>query len=99
MRKQLTGEPVAGEPHSGFGGRGRRPPSPTSIQRDIDPKDFGNSLMSLSFSLKINVVAGSRLTSVLTLIFGCFRPWKSADDSCEARHKREGFGLADGLNG
>ena len=32
MRKQLTGEPVAGELHSGFGGRGRRAPFPTPIQ-------------------------------------------------------------------
>ena len=31
MRKQLTGEPVAGELHSGFGGRGRRAPFPTPI--------------------------------------------------------------------
>ena len=32
MRKQLTGEPVAGKPHTGFGGRGRRSPLPTPIQ-------------------------------------------------------------------
>jgi len=32
MRKQLTGEPVAGELHTGFGGRGRRQPFPTPIQ-------------------------------------------------------------------
>ena len=32
MRKQLTGEPVAGKPHTGFGGRGRREPFPTPIQ-------------------------------------------------------------------
>ena len=31
MRKQLTGEPVAGKPHTGFGGRGRRKPFPTTI--------------------------------------------------------------------
>src|SRR5207249_592273 len=31
MRKQLTGEPVAGEPHTGFGGRGRPSPFPTPI--------------------------------------------------------------------
>ena len=31
MRKQLTGEPVAGKPHTGFGGRGRRSPFPTHI--------------------------------------------------------------------
>jgi hypothetical protein len=31
MRKQLTGEPVAGELHTGFGGRGRRKPFPTPI--------------------------------------------------------------------
>jgi hypothetical protein len=31
MRKQLTGEPVAGELHTGFGGRGRRQPFPTPI--------------------------------------------------------------------
>jgi hypothetical protein len=31
MRKQLTGEPVAGEPHTGFGGRGQRSPFPTPI--------------------------------------------------------------------
>src|SRR5208337_2629124 len=29
MRKQLTGEPVAGELHTGFGGRGRQQPFPT----------------------------------------------------------------------
>ena len=29
MRKQLTGEPVAGKPHTGFGGRGRQSPFPT----------------------------------------------------------------------
>ena len=34
MRKQLTGEPVAGKPHTGFGGRGRRPSFPTPIQID-----------------------------------------------------------------
>jgi len=33
MRKQLTGEPVAGELHTGFGGRGRRQPFPTPIQQ------------------------------------------------------------------
>ena len=33
MRKQLTGEPVAGELHTGFGGRGRREPFPTHILR------------------------------------------------------------------
>jgi len=33
MRKQLTGEPVAGKPHTGFGGRGRRKPFPTPILR------------------------------------------------------------------
>jgi len=33
MRKQLTGEPVAGELHTGFGGRGRRQPFPTPIRR------------------------------------------------------------------
>ena len=31
MRKQPTGEPVAGEPHTGFGGRGRGSPLPTPI--------------------------------------------------------------------
>src|SRR4051794_4380036 len=31
MRKQLTGEPVAGEPHTGFGGRGERQLFPTPI--------------------------------------------------------------------
>src|SRR5258708_6013775 len=31
MWKQLTGEPVAGKLHSGFGGRGRRSPFPTPI--------------------------------------------------------------------
>src|SRR6266404_3047847 len=35
MRKQLTGEPVAGELHTGFGGRGRRQPFPTPIQRRL----------------------------------------------------------------
>jgi hypothetical protein len=34
MRKQLTGEPVAGKPHTGFGGRGRREPFPTPIHRE-----------------------------------------------------------------
>ncbi len=31
MRKQLTGEPVAGKLHTGFGGRGRRKSFPTPI--------------------------------------------------------------------
>src|SRR5215467_9637638 len=31
MRKPLTGEPCAGEPHARFGGRGRRKPFPTPI--------------------------------------------------------------------
>src|SRR4029453_18858290 len=35
VRKQLTGEPVAGELHSGFGGRGWRAPFPTPIQRTL----------------------------------------------------------------
>src|SRR5262245_18932871 len=35
VRKQLTGEPVAGELHSGFGGRGWRAPFPTPIHRPI----------------------------------------------------------------
>ena len=35
MWKQLTGEPVAGEPHTGFGGRGRRSPFPTPIHRPV----------------------------------------------------------------
>ena len=39
MRKQLTGEPVAGELHTGFGGRGRRQPFPTPILWQIsDPE-------------------------------------------------------------
>ncbi len=33
MWKQLTGEPVAGKPHTGFGGRGRRAPFPTLSNR------------------------------------------------------------------
>src|SRR6266542_755141 len=33
MWKQLTGEPVAGELHNGFGGRGRQSPFPTPIPR------------------------------------------------------------------
>jgi len=33
MRKQPTGEPVAGKPHTGFGGRGWRKPFPTPILR------------------------------------------------------------------
>jgi len=37
MRKQLTGEPVAGELHTGFGGRGRRQPFPTPIHWPIAP--------------------------------------------------------------
>jgi membrane fusion protein, adhesin transport system len=36
MRKQLTGEPVAGKPHSGFGGRGWRAPFPTPIDASDD---------------------------------------------------------------
>src|SRR5215468_10543415 len=32
MRKPLTGEPCAGEPHARFGGRGRRKPFPTPIE-------------------------------------------------------------------
>jgi hypothetical protein len=35
MRKQLTGEPVAGELHTGFGGRGWRQPFPTPIPRSL----------------------------------------------------------------
>ena len=38
MRKQLTGEPVAGEPHTGFGGRGPRSPFPTPIALSIRPR-------------------------------------------------------------
>jgi hypothetical protein len=38
MRKQLTGEPVAGKLHTGFGGRGRVKPFPTPIQRNVDGK-------------------------------------------------------------
>jgi hypothetical protein len=34
MWKQLTGEPVAGKLHTGFGGRGRRSPFPTPIPSD-----------------------------------------------------------------
>lgn len=36
MWKQLTGEPVAGKPHTGFGGRGRRSSFPTPIQQVFD---------------------------------------------------------------
>ena len=36
MWKQLTGEPVAGELHSGFGGRGRLSSFPTPIQLELD---------------------------------------------------------------
>lgn len=35
MWKQLTGEPVAGKLHTGFGGRGRRSPFPTPIPSAI----------------------------------------------------------------
>ena len=31
MCKQLTGEPVAGKPHTGFGGRGRRSQFPSAF--------------------------------------------------------------------
>ena len=41
MWKQLTGEPVAGELHSGFGGRGRRLPFPTPIH------GLGNEIVDL----------------------------------------------------
>ena len=33
MRKPPTGEPCAGEPHARFGGRGRRKPFPTPIDK------------------------------------------------------------------
>ena len=39
MRKQLTGEPVAGELHTGFGGRGRRQPFPTPIETMVTRND------------------------------------------------------------
>ena len=35
MRKPLTGEPCAGEPHARFGGRGRRAPFPAPISRRL----------------------------------------------------------------
>ena len=37
VRKQLTGEPVAGELPSGFGWRGRRAPFPTPIRHQLSP--------------------------------------------------------------
>src|SRR5438094_8551793 len=40
MRKQLTGEPVAGEPHTGFGGRGRPSPFPTPILTLLDRRQI-----------------------------------------------------------
>jgi hypothetical protein len=44
MRKQLTGEPVAGELHTGFGGRGRRKPFPTPIPGHFaDSQSTGSS--------------------------------------------------------
>ena len=35
MRKPLTGEPYAGEPHVRFGGRGRREPFSTPIVSEL----------------------------------------------------------------
>ena len=43
MKKLLTGEPFAGEPHARFGGRGRKPSSPLSgeILTGTPRKTFG----------------------------------------------------------
>ena len=54
MRKQLTGEPVAGEPHTGFGGRRRRAPFPTPIHRPtagVDDSPLLGSLIQLNLSV------------------------------------------------
>ena len=50
MWKQLTGEPVAGELHSGFGGRGRLLPFPTPIRwpvNDGQPKSSSRPLAAV----------------------------------------------------
>jgi hypothetical protein len=61
MRKQLTGEPVAGELHTGFGGRGRRQPFPTPIHR---PAPAGRRWL----------LCGSRL-SIDRTAFRTYREW------------------------
>ena len=40
MRKPLTGEPCAGEPHARFGGRGGREPFSTPIGEAVDKRTF-----------------------------------------------------------
>ena len=64
MRKQLTGEPVAGELHTGFGGRGRQKPFPTPIQlRSCESShDRKNWLFSGSLA------AGARAADIMSLI-------------------------------
>src|SRR2546421_1823536 len=52
MWKQLTGEPVAGELHSGFGGRGRLSPFPTPIRRpNAVSQEFGKRISTCTVPL------------------------------------------------
>ena len=60
MRKQLTGEPVAGKPHTGFGGRGRREPFPTPIEilaviQSIDKKAGTVALRGVKRTISVMV--------------------------------------------
>ena len=52
MWKQLTGEPVARKPHTGFGGRGRRSPFPTPIQSASfgPPNEAVHGLSNVSYA-------------------------------------------------
>jgi hypothetical protein len=55
MRKQLTGEPVAGKLHTGFGGRGRCKPFPTPIQGAMSKNGAANVV-----SLEAGLAVGSQ---------------------------------------
>jgi hypothetical protein len=54
MRKQLTGEPVAGKLHTGFGGRGRPEPFPTPIQLCLGDKGRGINPDGLPQSVELH---------------------------------------------
>jgi hypothetical protein len=78
MRKQLTGAPVAGKPHTGYAGRGRRSPFPTPIRRPLTDDRH-----------KFRRVVGCKRQAAIRASISSCRTWSvTAAPICSHRRRR-----------